>query len=235
MLDCASIDPCSLDEDDCDALADCAHTGPGTHECECTSETFGTGQLCSQCSLTCDIGQVLIAPCTSTADIACEAVIASEVLPDIAGAALTYSNEQSYPTTATYTCGHNEMSRTLQPDGTWSEAGALSCVLWVLDTAGFEPCTTTCATAGGTCVDGDWGVNSEATMNAAMTAAGAQPPGTTSQSEAARCISYHGGTESERPMINLQNQCYYITGVSTCSATPTDNGNPYYRLCKCLP
>jgi|EP01046_Picozoa_sp_COSAG06_P031920 hypothetical protein len=128
MLDCASIDPCSIEEDDCDVLADCAHTGPGTHECECTSGVaFGTGQVCSQCSPTCDIGQVLTAQCTSITDIACEAVIASEVLPDITGATLTYSNGQSYPTTATYACGDNEMSRTLQPDGTWSAAGELSC------------------------------------------------------------------------------------------------------------
>ena len=199
MLDCASIDPCSLDEDDCDALADCAHTGPGTHECECTSETFGTGQVCSQCSPTCDIGQILTAPCTSTADIACEAVIASEVLPDIDGATLTYSNEQSYPTTATYACvDNNEMSRTLQPDGTWSAAGELECgPPWILGAAG-ESCDIVCAAEGLPCTDGDWGVNDQASLEAALEAAGQS-----SSDQASLCAAgYHVGDWDGAPSVS---------------------------------
>ena len=35
VTDCnTSVDPCALEEDTCDAvLAECTHTGPGTHEC----------------------------------------------------------------------------------------------------------------------------------------------------------------------------------------------------------
>lgn len=41
-LNCTPTDPCSRAEDDCHALADCTHTGPGTHECECVGAFFGT-------------------------------------------------------------------------------------------------------------------------------------------------------------------------------------------------
>jgi hypothetical protein len=228
MLECASIDPCSLDEDDCDALADCAHTGPGTHECECTSGVaFGTGQVCSQCSPACDIGQVQTAPCTSTADIACEAVIASEVLPEIDGATLTYSNEQSYPTTATYACGDNEMSRTLQPDGTWSAAGELSCgPTWILGAAG-ESCDTVCAAEGLPCTGGDWGVNDQASFEAALEAAGQS-----SSDRASLCSGGYSGTSWDgRPTVGPRRLCRWQTAATTlCSATSATAR----RLCRCV-
>ena len=235
MLDCASIDPCSLDEDDCDALADCAHTGPGTHECECTSGVaFGTGQVCSQCSPACDIGQVLTAPCTSTADIACEAVIASEVLPEIDGATLTYSNEQSYPTTATYACGDNEMSRTLQPNGTWSAVGELSCgPTWILGAAG-ESCNTVCAAEELPCTDGDWGVNDQASLEAALEAAGQS-----SSDRASLCSGAHEGAMRGYqasnwggcPATDPAGYCYWQSGAATsCSATYSH----LRRLCRCV-
>ena len=228
MLDCASIDPCSLDEDDCDALADCAHTGPATHECECTSETFGTGHVCSQCSPACDIGQVQTAPCTSTADIACEAVIASEVLPDIDGATLTYSNEQSYPTTATYACGDNEMSRTLQPDGTWSAAGELSCgPTWILGAAFDESCDTICAAEGLPCTDGDWGVIDQASLEAALAAAGQS-----SSDRASLCSGdYAASGWAGYPGVRHSNGgCRQQSGATTsCSASHPD----VRRLCRC--
>ena len=228
MMDCASIDPCSLEEDDCDALADCAHTGPGTHECECTSGVaFGTGQVCSQCSPACDIGQVLTAPCTSTADIACEAVIASEVLPEIDGATLTYSNEQSYPTTATYACGDNEMSRTLQPDGTWSAAGELSCATWILGALG-ESCDTVCAAEGLPCTQGDWGAVDQASLEEALEAAGQS-----SSDRASLCSGgYRDGPDITRaPVVYpLYNRCFWQTGPTTdCSTTNSNNR----RLCRC--
>jgi hypothetical protein len=120
---CASINPCSEDEDDCDALADCAHTGPGEHSCECVSGvSFGSGQSCTPCATSpCDVGQVLTTPCTSTSAAVCEPVVASQVLPQIDGATITYSNGFSYPTTATYTCdsGNDSISRALLPDGSW--------------------------------------------------------------------------------------------------------------------
>lgn len=122
-LVCTPINPCSEDEDDCDALADCTHTGPGEHSCECVSGvSFGSGQSCTLCTTSpCDTGQVLTTACNSTNDAVCEPVVASQVLPQIDGATITYSNGFSYPTTATYTCdsGYDSISHALLPDGTW--------------------------------------------------------------------------------------------------------------------
>jgi hypothetical protein len=128
LPNCSSIDPCSVDEDDCHPMAECAHTGPGTHTCECSSGmSFGTGQACSPCSSSCEVGQVLITPCTSTNNVVCEAVVALEPLPSIDGATLTYSNGFAYPTTGTYQCGSTSMNRTLLADGSWTDAAELDC------------------------------------------------------------------------------------------------------------
>lgn len=64
---------------------------------------------------------------TSTNDIVCEPIVASEPLPEIDGANLTYSNELAYPTTGTYRCGGATMNRTLLPDGSWTAAAELVC------------------------------------------------------------------------------------------------------------
>ena len=128
LLNCLLVNPCSAEEDDCDELAECAHTGPGQHTCECMEGTaFGTGEWCSLCSSGCDVGQIQTATCTSTHDVTCEAVQAVSALPDIPGATLTYSNGMSFPTTGTYTCGDQTMSRSLLPTGQWEAAGELSC------------------------------------------------------------------------------------------------------------
>jgi hypothetical protein len=205
---------------------------------------FGTGQVCSQCSPACDIGQVLTAPCTSTADIACEAVIASEVLPEIDYATLTYSNEQSYPTTATYACGDNEMGRTLQPDGTWSVAGELSCgPTWILGAAG-ESCDTVCAAEGLPCTDGEWGVVNQASLEAALEAAGQSSSDRASMCSAPPGASWTGGYYGDswegRPTVHLPHGvCEWMTedpsrsrfGVTSCSATSSN----IRRLCRCEP
>jgi hypothetical protein len=69
----------------------------------------------------------------------CEVV--GESPPEIDGATLTYSNGLSYPTTATYACGDGtEMSRTLQPDGTWTAAGEIDCAEPILCGPTQEPC-----------------------------------------------------------------------------------------------
>jgi hypothetical protein len=241
MLDCASIDPCSLDEDDCDALADCAHTGPATHECECTSGVaFGTGQVCSQCSPACDIGEVLTAPCTSTADIACEAVIASEVLPDITGATLSYSNEQSYPTTATYTCGDNEMSRTLQPDGTWSAAGEIDCgPPWILGAFG-ESCDTVCAAQGLPCTGGEWGVDDRASLEAALAEAGQSISDQASLCSGSSTVGhndYEPYPDGRAPSVYSDARCFWQSGADHEGISATTNcfgaDASARRLCRC--
>ena len=130
LLNCVLINPCTAEEDDCDPLATCAHTGVGTHTCECLEGTaFGTGQWCSPCSASsCGVGQIQTATCTSTSDIACEAVQATAPLPEMPGAELRYSNGFSYPTTGTYTCGGQSMSRSLLPNGEWEAPGELNCL-----------------------------------------------------------------------------------------------------------
>ena len=119
--------------DDCDPLAECSHTGPGEHSCECTNDgvstfTWGTGQACAPCS-ECEVGYVATAACTATSDTVCEAIIC-DALPAIEGATLEYTNGQQYPTTGIYTveCGGETttMSRTCQEDGSWSPAGDLN-------------------------------------------------------------------------------------------------------------
>ncbi len=119
---CTSINPCTTDEDDCDEQAECAHTGPGAHTCECTSGVaFGNGQSCSQCSASCSIGELLTAACTSTTDIVCEPIVASQALPEISGASISYDNGFTYPTSATYSCADGtSMERSLRPDATWA-------------------------------------------------------------------------------------------------------------------
>ena len=155
---CVSINPCTNSEDDCDPLADCAHTGPGTHSCECVSGvSFGTGDVCSECTQSCGIGQVATAACTTTSDTVCEAVV-GEALPSIIGATVTYTNGFAYPTTATYRCdlNSNTMNRTLQPDGSWTAATDLICC-----GEGEEPGSTGCencpsgtfSSDGSSCVD----------------------------------------------------------------------------------
>lgn len=119
--------------DDCDDLAECAHTGPGTHSCECTNNgvstfTWGNGQACAVCS-ECELGYVPTVACTSTSDTVCEAVIC-DALPAIDGVTLEYTNGQQFPTTGIYTveCGGETttMTRECQPDGSWSPAGQIS-------------------------------------------------------------------------------------------------------------
>ena len=118
----------------------------------------------------------------------CPADCPNFALPPIAGADLSYSNDFTFPSTATYTCANgNSMSQTLQDDGTWSAAGALSCTPpappgnWIMQTTIGDTCDTTCAAAGFTCQDGDWGVShsaapdpgaAQAAMAAALEAAG---------------------------------------------------------------
>jgi hypothetical protein len=41
---------------------------------------------------------------------------------------------------------------------------------WILQTTAGDTCTTTCSAGGYTCTDGDWGADSEATLNAALAA-----------------------------------------------------------------
>ena len=96
---------------------------------------------------------------------------------------------------------------------------------WVLQTTAGDTCTATCAAVGGTCADGDWGVDSEATMNAALAAAGA--------SGAARCSVYGARSYDYAPYVAPSSPgfCRYYTGVSTCSASIRAAA---LRLCKCL-
>lgn len=75
---CEMLNPCLSDENDCDANAACAHTGPGAHSCECNNDAdgaedfFGDGQTCSACSeAVCPEGSTLASPCTATSDVVC--------------------------------------------------------------------------------------------------------------------------------------------------------------------
>lgn len=73
---CELTNPCTANENDCDANAACAHTGAGTHSCTClndgdgVNDFFGTGDTCTTCG-TCPFGFNLQEPCSSTEDVAC--------------------------------------------------------------------------------------------------------------------------------------------------------------------
>jgi hypothetical protein len=110
---------------------------------------------------------------------------------------------------------------------------------WILqdDNTINTSCTATCAAAGRTCADGAWGADSEATLDAALAAAG-EPSG------AARCTAYSGHPAAYAPLVSATEpgHCYYgnatpamrangETQVSTCSEI---NNDSYYRFCKCL-
>ena len=121
------------------------------------------------------------------------------------------------------------MTQTLQQDGTWSAATALSCEpTWILQTTLGDSCDVTCAAAGFACQDGDWGAGSEATLAAALEAAGVNT--------AARCSSYSGHHSDATPFVidastGRTDQCRYHSGVSDSTCSSTFSG--FNRLCKC--
>ena len=96
---------------------------------------------------------------------------------------------------------------------------------WILQTTTGQTCDTTCENSGRICTDGNWGVDSEATMNAALAAA--------SVSGATRCDSYNQGTVNWVPAVQPSSPggCYYLhpSFTPTCSATT----HTHLRLCKC--
>ena len=96
---------------------------------------------------------------------------------------------------------------------------------WILQTTAGQTCDTTCENSGRICTDGNWGVDSEATMNAALAAA--------SVSGATRCDSYNQGTVNWVPAVQPSSPggCYYLhpSFTPTCSATT----HTHLRLCKC--
>eukprot|EP01051_Picozoa_sp_SAG22_P005391 SAG22_NODE_318_length_12494_cov_18.507705_8_plen_1145_part_00 len=45
---CTAVDVCEASEDDCAATAVCIPAGPGTHQCQCDNNYFGTGSECTR-------------------------------------------------------------------------------------------------------------------------------------------------------------------------------------------
>jgi hypothetical protein len=172
------------------------------------------------------VGDVMTAACTATSQATCAPVSGAE-LPEIVGATLNYSNVQSYQTTATYACGDNEMSRTLQPDGTWSVVGELDCPPWILG-ALAESCSTVCTAEGLPCTDGDWGVVDQASLEAALAAAGQS-----SSDRASLCAgSYDAGLWVGNPIVwPLGSRCSWLATGATMSCSATNS--LYRRLCRC--
>jgi hypothetical protein len=150
----------------------------------------------------------------------CEVV--GESLPEIQDATVTYSNGLSYPTTGTYICGDDSgiMSRTLQPDGTWSAAGELECgPTWLLG-ALAESCDTACAAVGLPCTDGEWGVVDQASYEAALAEAG--------QSSSVCSVYYASSYWGGYPAVSSGGACNW-SGATSCS----DSDGTTRRLCRC--
>jgi hypothetical protein len=117
--------------------------------------------------------------------------------------------------------GYTGTSTNNQPNCTSNTVDA-----WILQTTTGQTCDTTCENSGRICTDGNWGVDSEAAMNAALAAAGT--------SSAAHCNSYAGYSTYDhlpnvQPASTSPGTCPYNTGDSSCSVT----AGPYLRLCKC--
>jgi len=127
---CALNNPCTADENDCSANAQCAQTGQGTHSCECTNDGdgvddyYGSGESCLPCAV-CGEGEVATAVCTSSQNGECTPIVC-DALAAVDNGAISLSNGFSYPTDATYTCNSGlapqdgDLVRSCQVDGSWT-------------------------------------------------------------------------------------------------------------------
>ena len=105
-------------------------------------------------------------------------------------------------------------------------AGLNDCATWILGALG-QHCNTVCTAAGHACTSGDWGVGDQASLEAALEAAGQS-----SGDRAALCSGNYVGSSSDgNPRVYPPtSQCYWQTGATTsCSAS---QGN-VRRLCRC--
>ena len=112
-----------------------------------------------------------------------------------------------------------------------------SCVIpWVLQTRENETCDTTCTETGGTCAGGDWGVDSEDTMNDALEAV--YFPGDVLRANGQPvCGRYSSGSAEYYPLVQARGQydpadqrCAPAEGDSRCDLPPSPG---WHRLCKC--
>ena len=124
------------------------------------------------------------------------------------------------PTGADTGCTADNTGTIWLPDGTAINTGTV----WIMSTP-LETCDETCTTATKICSGGDWGVNSEATMNTVLTAAGHNP--------STMCESYESSSLSNgSPMIQITpGKCIYSTTSTACTARIQSTN--FKRLCKC--
>ena len=130
---------------------------------------------------------------------------------------------------ATFSCDNGQVvdPLTCQADGSWSSEPPIGCTIqewWLSDDGGL--CSTTCANAGRSCQDGNWGVTDEATFRAAMINAGHEPAPCT---QGFRPPNQWNGCPVWR---NDEHYCYPASGVSSCAHS---GGNAHhFRLCRCI-
>eukprot|EP01046_Picozoa_sp_COSAG06_P000806 COSAG06_NODE_23_length_33072_cov_44.622327_24_plen_252_part_00 len=108
-----------------------------------------------------------------------------------------------------------------------ADHSCVSAVGWWLG-ALSESCDTVCAAAGHACADGDWGVDDEASLEAALAAAGQS-----SSDRASLCAEgYRGTGTAEAPSIWPGNRwCNWPGGATT---TCRGSASRSRRLCRCV-